>query len=216
MQKLKTQKITVPIDSIMANPYNPNKMPKSVYDKMKLTIQEKGLFGSIICLKYGDRYMILDGEHRTKACKELGYTELPVECSIEDMNENDIRFWTIYFNNTRGKDDIEKRSQILEALEQGQCQLLPFTEQEIENEKKLFKFDFSQYESKDPGIPADTLVHVLSFKFTDDEWKQVEQAMSFAKQENYNEKQWFMLVLGRYLELKQYKQDIPINSMMIK
>ncbi len=205
IQKLQTEKKIVDIDSIVSNPYNPNVMTDSIFQKMKLTIQDKGLFGSIIVRPFAGCYQILDGEHRWKACKELGYKELPVECSVNEISDSDTKFWTVYFNNTKGKDDIEKRSKIFESLDAGQSQLLPFTEEEIRHEKELFKFDFSQYETKDPGIPSDTLVQILSFKFTDDEWKVVQDAIQFAKSEGQNEKQWFMIILGQYLRSKGIK-----------
>lgn len=211
LPKLVTEKMIIPIDNIIKNFWNPNQMSKQVFESMKETIKQKGLFGSIICRKDGERYQILDGEHRMKACKELGWTELPVECATQEMTNADVQFWTIYFNNTRGKDDIEKRSKILEALDKGQAQLLPFTAEEIENEKKLFKFDFSQYETTDPGIPANTLVKVLSIRFTEEEWKKVEEAISFAKQDSQNEKQWFMITLMKYLDLKRFRSNSVDN-----
>jgi ParB-like chromosome segregation protein Spo0J len=144
-KKLATEKMVVSINNLRPNPYNPNKMSEYVYEKMKQTIKEKGLFGSIYVRPSAGIYEILDGEHRTKACKELGYTEIPVEVAIDEMSELDVKFWTIYFNNTHGKDDIEKRARLYEEMESGQAQLLPFTEEEITHEKELFKFDFDQY-----------------------------------------------------------------------
>ncbi len=205
MTKLQTEKKIVDIDSIVANPWNPNVMTDSIFQKMKLTIEDKGLFGSIIVRPFAGCYQILDGQHRWKACKELGYKELPVECSVTEISDSDTKFWTIYFNNTKGKDDIEKRSQIFEALDAGQSQLLPFTEDEIKNEKELFKFDFSQYETKDPGISEDVFVQILSLKFSHDEWKVVQDGITHAKGENQNEKQWFMVMLGQYLRSKSIR-----------
>ncbi len=147
-KKLSTKKIMVDIDLIIANPWNPNKMNDFIFQKMKQTIEKEGLFGSIYVRPLAGMYEILDGEHRVKACKELGYTELPVECS-EEMTEKEVKFWTIYFNNTRGKDDIEKRSKLLNEIDAGQAQLLPMTDEEFENEKALFHFDFSQFDKQE-------------------------------------------------------------------
>lgn len=123
---------------------------------------------------------------------------------------------TKYFNNTRGKDDIEKRALIFEALDQGQSQLLPFTEDEIRNEKELFKFDFSQYETKDPGIPSDTLVQILSFKFTNDEWKVVQEGIEYAKRQGQNSKQWFMILLGQYLRSNGLASGFKMDELSTK
>lgn len=192
------------MEDIMPNFWNPNCMSSSMFEKMKQTIEQKGLFGSIICRKYGDKYQILDGEHRMKACKELGYTDLPVECCIDEITDEEVKFWTIHFNNTRGKDDIEKRSKILDQLSQGQIQLLPFTEEEIQHEKDLFKFDFSQYETIDPGIPENELVHIFSLKFSNDEWKSVSQIMETLA-ETMTPKQWFIKKIMQDIDLQQFR-----------
>jgi hypothetical protein len=211
MKQLPTEKKIVPINELIPNPWNPNIMSKSIFEKMKLTIQEKGLFGAIYVRRFEcnsiKNYQILDGQHRWEACKELGYTEIPVECAINEVSDRETQFWTIYFNNTRGRDDLEKRAELFELLDKGQIPLLPFTEEEIENEKKLFKFDFSQYETKSPEIPADTLVHVLSFRFSDEEWKVVEECLSYAKKDGMDDKQWFMSQMKQYFDLKQFRAN---------
>src|SRR3990167_256179 len=124
-KKLVTEKRIVGINEIEPNPYNPNKMSEYVYEKMKQTIKDKGLFGSIYVRPFAGYYQILDGENRWRACKELGYVKLPVEVS-QEMEEEEVKFWTIYFNNTHGKDDIEKRAKLYEEIDAGQSQLLPF------------------------------------------------------------------------------------------
>ncbi len=216
MKKFATEKIVIDIEKVMPNFWNPNHMPKAMFEKMKQTISEKGLFGSIYCRKYGDKYQILDGEHRMKACKELGFTTLPVECAVNEMTDNEVQFWTIYFNNTRGKDDIEKRSKILENIEKGQAQLLPFTDEEIENEKNLFKFDFSQYHTIDPGVSPDEMVNVLTFKFNEAEYREVQDALAFAKVKGLTPKQWFMIQLGRFLDYEKFRVSNPQDIELIK
>lgn len=165
-RKLVTEKRIVPIDNVVANPFNPNKQTEWIFNKMKETIESKGLFGSIIVHEFAGVYQILDGEHRWKACKELGWKEIPVEVSPE-LPENDVKFWTIYFNNTHGKDDIEKRAKIFEQMDNGQAQLLPFSEDQIKNEKELFKFDFSQYDAQ-KEIAASKKTNAISASVPED------------------------------------------------
>jgi len=165
-KKLVTTKRIVRIDDIIPNPFNPNKQSDYIFQKMKDTIETKGLFGSIIVHELAGIYQILDGEHRWKACRELGWKELPVEVSPQ-LEENDVKFWTIYFNNTHGKDDIEKRAKLFEEIDEGQAQLLPFTEEEIKNEKELFKFDFSKYDEQ-KEISALKKTNMISFSVSED------------------------------------------------
>ncbi len=147
MNNFRTNKKTVSIFKCEANPWNPNKQSKEMFDKEVASIKELGLLGSILVREIGNIYQILDGEHRYKACLELGYTDITVE-SLGELPDQDAKLLTVLLNNLHGEDDIEKRAKIFEELNSGQLQLLPFSDQEIQNEKKLFKFDFSQYDEK--------------------------------------------------------------------
>lgn len=147
--KLVTEKKIVKIDDIIPNPYNPNVMPDYLFQKMKQVIAEKGLFGSVYVRPLAGCYQILDGEHRWRAMKELGYKEIPVECSVVEITDDETKFWTIYFNNMKGKDDIQKRSLLLTQMSNGQTQLLPMSEEEIENEKKLTNWNFDAFVNKE-------------------------------------------------------------------
>lgn len=126
-------------------------------------------------------------------------TELPIEVSVEEISDQDTKFWTLYFNNTKGKDDIEKVVEIFNAMDAGQAQLLPFTEDEIKNTKDLFAFDFSQYENKEVEVSEDELPRIFSLNFTENEWIVLQEALEHVKSQNKSNKQWFMLMLGEYL-----------------
>jgi ParB-like nuclease family protein len=167
MNKLRTKKETIFIDFIQPNPFNPNKMDDYTFQKMKDTIASEGLFGSVYVRPLpGGTYQLLDGQHRVQACKELGFTEIPCEVCEDTMTDKEVKFWTIYFNNTKGKDDIQKRAKLFEEMEQGQAQLLPFSEDQIENEKRLFKFDFSQYDEQ-KEIKEKERTNAISFTTTE-------------------------------------------------
>jgi len=196
-----TVKKTVPIMSVVKNPWNPNVQSKQMVEKGIQSVREFGMLGSILVREVAGCYEILDGEHRLGYAKELGYTEIPVE-SLGEIDDNRAKVLTVLLNNLRGKDDIEKRAAIYESLSAGQLQLLPFTDEEIQNEKNLMKFDFSQYDTTEPEIPEGTLVRILSFKFTDKEWDVVSEAVKTAKVDGKTEKQWFMEMLQGYLRGK--------------
>lgn len=150
MNNFATEKKTVPIDSVMPNPFNPNFMDKATFAKEKASIKELGMLGSIIVRRHivPEHYEILDGEHRWKAAKELGYTEMTVEVITRDVPDQEMKLLTILLNNLRGKDDIFKRAAILKELSEGQTQLLPWSAEEVENEKKLVSFNFDQYNAE--------------------------------------------------------------------
>jgi len=149
MNQFKTTKVLVDINLVQPNPWNPNTQSKEMFEKEVASIKELGMLGSILVREWGGVYEILDGEHRFKACKELKYTQIPVE-TLGEISDADAKLLTVLLNNLKGKDDLEKRAKIYEQLSEGQLQLLPFTNEEIENEKALFKFDFSQYDEQTP------------------------------------------------------------------
>lgn len=177
-----TEKIVVPIDRVIPNAWNPNSMSKQVFDKQKNSLVELGLMGSILVRRINHTnadYEILDGEHRFKASKELQYTEIPVEVITKDVSDKEAKLLTILLNNLHGEDDIFKRAEILKSLDSGQLQLLPFTAEEIENEKKFVDFDFGQYEGE-KDIPERQFAQVIVLQMNVDEavvWNKAKQSL---------------------------------------
>lgn len=171
MDNFKTTKLEVEIDQIRPNPWNPNVQDKKMFEKEKKSITELGFLGSILVRDHiiPGYYEILDGEHRWKAAKELGYTKMQIE-TIGKILDDEAKLLTILINNLRGKDDVFKRAKILEALEEGQLSLLPFTEEEIENEKRFVQFDFSQYDkASEDDSESNQFGKVIVLQFSQEE-----------------------------------------------
>lgn len=148
--EFKTTKLMVPIDKVRPNRWNPNQMDSKMFAKQKKSIEEIGFLGSILVRDHeiDTYYEILDGEHRWKALKEAGATEVPVE-TIGKISDQDAQLLTVLINNLHGTDDVFKRARILQELNERQLSLLPMTQDEIEHEKQFVKFDFSQYDTTD-------------------------------------------------------------------
>lgn len=196
MNNFKTTKQTVPIDHCEPNPWNPNQQSEELFKKEVASIQELGLLGSILVREVAGIYQILDGEHRWKACKKLGYTEIPVE-SIGEISDTDAKLLTVLMNNLRGKDDLEKRAKIFEELNKGQLQLLPFTDEEIENEKALFKFDFSQYDKQEPENRNPN--RMINIEVTAEEYELWQKCKDIAKGNGQTEVQLLISFTEQYL-----------------
>lgn len=78
--------INVPIDKISFNPYQPRKF----FDEQELhelaqSIQSYGVIQPIVVRQDGDYYQIIAGERRYRACKILGYSEIPA--LVQDMDD---------------------------------------------------------------------------------------------------------------------------------
>lgn len=91
---MKTERISV--DLIDENEYNPNEMDENHYLKLVQNIKRKGFRKPIEVRKNGERYTIVDGAHRFRACKELGYTE--VECIVDDIDITEAMVDTLNAN----------------------------------------------------------------------------------------------------------------------
>lgn len=91
---MKTERISVNL--IDENEYNPNEMDENHYLKLIQNIKRKGFRKPIEVRKNGERYTIVDGAHRFRACKELGYTE--VECIIDEIDVTEAMVDTLNAN----------------------------------------------------------------------------------------------------------------------
>jgi hypothetical protein len=102
----------VPIDSIRPNIYNPNTMRDTIYQFLKKSIKKRGFLDPVIVNKNG---VIIDGEHRHKALKELGATE--VEVKVLDITDAECKAETVNLNLTKGTFDADKLGKILLELD---------------------------------------------------------------------------------------------------
>ena len=102
----------VPIDSIKPNSYNPNVIKGSVYDFLKRSIKKVGFVQPIVVTSDG---VIIDGEHRWKACKDNGETE--IEVKVLAISESEAKAATINFNMTKGVLDADKLGKMLLEME---------------------------------------------------------------------------------------------------
>lgn len=190
----------------MPNPWNPNVQTGEMFKKGVQSMKELGMLGSILVRETGTDaagemwYQILDGEHRWKYGQENGYTELPVE-NMGTITDQEAQFLTIHLNNLRGKDDVEKRAKIFEMLSEGQLQLLPFSKEDIENEKALFKFDFASYAK--PELPDKPRMKTFMVSCSEDEHKVIMKALALAKAEYKQEPlAWLLEQVKDYLQLR--------------
>lgn len=223
MNNFQTNKLVVSIDRVVPNRWNPNFQDSRMFDKQKKSLDELGFLGSILVRKINHTaadYEIMDGEHRWKAAKEAGYTEITVEVIKGEVSDTQAQLLTILLNNLRGKDDIFKRAEILETLDEGQLQLLPFTTEEIENEKKFVNFDFSQYEGTGEDIPERKFAQLIVLQMNSDEavvWNKAKQNLqergkiTSDKSQKKVDLQLVMFLIKNYLTIvdnKNFEGDI--------
>jgi len=113
--KLERLKIEyVPVDSIFPNTYNPNRQSEHDFALLLKSIEEDGFTQPIIV--HQEKRQIVDGEHRWRGARKLGYTEVPVV--FVDMTPEQMRISTLRHNRARGDEDIDLTSQVLRDLQE--------------------------------------------------------------------------------------------------
>lgn len=110
----------VDIDDIRPNPHNPNSMTDEKFSYLAENIEEKGFDVPIIVVEDPDddsdtQYMIIDGEHRWKAAKHLGYDSVPVIIK-QSLTEEDYMTETVRRNTIVGTLEEDKVERIIDKL----------------------------------------------------------------------------------------------------
>lgn len=113
----------ISIKDIQANDWNTNKMDATEYARLKKRIKKYGLREPIEVVKNPDilgteKYVVIDGWHRLKICKELGFET--VSCLVDEpdlfANKAEMELQTIAKNRIHGEDDREKLKERLTYL----------------------------------------------------------------------------------------------------
>lgn len=110
--------IVVQMDQLVANDYNPNRMPKT----------EMGLLGDCI-LRFGflfplvvtwdepqQKYRIVDGYHRYEKLKQLGATKVSV-IALNHLSYHEAVELTVLMNRIKGMHQVELMSDLVVNLE---------------------------------------------------------------------------------------------------
>ena len=71
-------------------------------DQIADSIENVGVIEPIIVVKNGERYNILSGRHRYRACQKVGKTEIP--CYVKDTDETTARYILIATNTDRNNE----------------------------------------------------------------------------------------------------------------
>jgi len=175
---------SIPIDKLTAHPGNPNRMSKRNFSRLVRNIERTGRYEPLVVRRQGDGFQIINGHHRCRALRELGYNSADAVVWDVDDAEADILLSTL--NRLGGSDVLEKKLALLERLNRKMharemAKLLPFTRSQIERLKNL----------KVPSAPANISVKSFAvpmvFFLSDDQQKIVANALASVR-ESQNEK----------------------------
>jgi len=126
--KEKPSTLSLPLDHIEKNPWNPNRMDLSNYQKLKhgiqdLLLQENQDIPPIIVrpTKKKGFYEIIDGEHRWRVFREL-FAETQdkrfwfIPCVVMDVSDAKAKIYTAAFNYLRGEAHVQTYADMIKQI----------------------------------------------------------------------------------------------------
>jgi ParB-like chromosome segregation protein Spo0J len=171
--------MSIPIGRLIAHPGNPNRMSKRNFARLVRNIERTGRYEPLVVRQYGDDFQIINGHHRCRALKQLGYETADAVVWDVDDAEADIMLTTL--NRLGCSDVLEKKLALLERINRDMharemAKLMPFTRSQIERLRNI----------KVPSAPAKIDVKSFAvpivFFLKDGQQQIVKQALSLARE----------------------------------
>lgn len=168
----------VAIDDVEPNDYNPKEKDTPEYRNVVESIRVNGLKQPIFVREVdgNDKYVIVDGEQRYTAAKELGYGEIYVY-NLGKISEAEAKSLTIWFEVQVPFMEIELAPLVVELNELNFT--LPYTDRQIEDFENLVKFDFNEaYKDEEPiGDEEEIKLKNFTVKMTPEQMEIVQDAI---------------------------------------
>lgn len=106
----------IPMDQIVSNDYNPNKVPHERLKALIKSIEYSGVTMPIVAYQDGDRYVIIDGFHRYKVLKDhFKVDEAPV--TVVDLPIDKRISATMLHNTARGEHIVDLEAALVKKLQ---------------------------------------------------------------------------------------------------
>lgn len=185
----------ISIDKVEPNDYNPKDKNTPEYQNVLKSIKLNGLKQPIFVreVEGNDNLVIVDGEQRWTAAKELGYKEIYVY-DLGNIPEDEAKSLTLWMEVSVPFNQVELAPIVME-LNRLDIEL-PYSDDEINKFGEMLEFSFEDYSTEEPDFnqePEDEL-KTLNIKMTPEQFEIVENAIKTVKEgENVSD--------GRALEL---------------
>lgn len=207
----------VNIDSLQPNDYNPNSMPSTMYDHLVGTIDTMGFLQNILVWEKDDKSLvIIDGEHRLRAEKQLGKTIVEAKIlttqdlvdignnlkakgkiSIEVTKDEEVlkhiaMTLTVLMNEIKGEADHFKFAQLLNSLQvtfskDQMKDILNKSQGEIDGYLELLKLSQEEVEKAIHVMKDKQTLNELKLVLTEEQFAIILKALSQIRMKNNNE-----------------------------
>jgi len=146
---------SIPIDRLTAHPNNPSRMSKRSFARLVRNIERTGRYEPLVvrpcparsCHSCESRnpeaggqakhgcFEIINGHHRCRALRELGYKS--IDALVWDLNDAETDILLCTLNRLKGSDVLDRKLALLKRLNRNMearemAKILPFTPSQIE------------------------------------------------------------------------------------
>ena len=119
MMKVWDKAVLIPIDDLVYCDWNSNEVSPEVMAALMEDIQQ-GVFdepAQVVPIE-NDKYLVLGGEHRTRALRALDHEEVPciIRTDMIGKTRKDLILWSVRRNNIRGQNNEQKYAKLEQEL----------------------------------------------------------------------------------------------------
>jgi hypothetical protein len=150
--------LTVAIDSLRPNSFNTNHVSPENESKLINSIERFGLYKPVICREVNGQLEIIGGEHRWRAAKHIGLTEVPI-VNLGSVSEEKARHLMLVDNGRYGEDDTLALSELLKELGTPDdiLSFLPYSNDELDSIFNSSSIELDDLDSSAEDIDLDSL-----------------------------------------------------------
>jgi len=182
----------VPIDEIKPSPFeNANEFSEELFAALKSDIKAHGLVGESLIINPKNMTLI-NGHHRLRAMKELGYAEAPC-IFYEPADEAEHRILSIAWNRKRGTFNEQKLHNLIKSIhDSGKYSLeelaekLGFNSSEIKEKLEAIQIDENLIKKLEMDVVERerSLPALLSFSVNKEDLEIIEEALGLASEKS--------------------------------
>lgn len=148
----------VDINEVVPNDWNPKKDDPEEYQKVVNSLINHGLKAPITVREFNGKFQIIDGFHRWKGCKELGYDKVIIN-NLGVISDIEAKEMTIVFQKISVPFDEVMYAQLLTSMVKDSSRdeilkKLPIQEEELDAYMKMADFNFDDL-GKDVDIETE-------------------------------------------------------------
>jgi hypothetical protein len=203
----------VKIDEVEVNDYNPKAKETKEYQNVVKSLRINGLQQPIMVRELNGKYVIVDGEQRYTAAKELGFEEIYIY-NFGEISDEDAKATTIWMEVQVPFDQIDLAPIALELHEQGFE--LPFTDLQLDDFKHIAEFDFDSYVAED-NLPVKNdnseKTYQIKIKLSKEQLDEINEAIKgMVEGENIGEAHALELLVAMGYEKYQAENYTPENT----